>query len=217
MALAAAADAEEGAAARAAPRREEGRGLRRLLPRARGGDRRDRRRGRARAARARGAGRGARRARGRGRSCSARGSTPTPARSPAVPRLSTEVATPPAHAVAAVVAERLAGGRVRRAGALRARAALRSRERGGAQVPEGARARRRREVRSDMNVFVTGATGLIGRAVCAALLGRGHIVTALSRSPDAHRSPPRPAPASSPATPPRPGRGRTSSRAPTRA
>jgi uncharacterized protein (TIGR01777 family) len=37
-----------------------------------------------------------------------------------------------------------------------------------------------------MHVFVTGATGLIGRAVCSALLGRGHAVTALSRSPGAH-------------------------------
>ncbi len=36
-----------------------------------------------------------------------------------------------------------------------------------------------------MNVFVTGATGLIGRAVCSALIGRGHLVTALSRSADA--------------------------------
>ncbi len=33
-----------------------------------------------------------------------------------------------------------------------------------------------------MNVFVTGATGLIGGAVCGALLGAGHAVTALSRS-----------------------------------
>ncbi len=33
-----------------------------------------------------------------------------------------------------------------------------------------------------MHVFVTGATGLIGRAVCGALLGAGHRVTALSRS-----------------------------------
>ncbi len=36
-----------------------------------------------------------------------------------------------------------------------------------------------------MHVFVTGATGLIGRAACAALLGRGHFVTALSRGKDA--------------------------------
>jgi uncharacterized protein (TIGR01777 family) len=33
-----------------------------------------------------------------------------------------------------------------------------------------------------MHVFVTGATGLIGRALCAALVGRGHAVTALSRA-----------------------------------
>jgi uncharacterized protein (TIGR01777 family) len=32
-----------------------------------------------------------------------------------------------------------------------------------------------------MRVFVTGATGLIGRAVCAALPGAGHAVTALTR------------------------------------
>lgn len=38
-----------------------------------------------------------------------------------------------------------------------------------------------------MHVFVTGATGLIGRAVCRALLARGDVVTALSRSPDAGR------------------------------
>jgi uncharacterized protein (TIGR01777 family) len=38
-----------------------------------------------------------------------------------------------------------------------------------------------------MRVFVTGATGLIGRALCGALLRRGHQVTALSRSPDAAR------------------------------
>ena len=34
-----------------------------------------------------------------------------------------------------------------------------------------------------MHVFVAGATGLIGRALCAALLSQGHRVTALSRSP----------------------------------
>jgi len=38
-----------------------------------------------------------------------------------------------------------------------------------------------------MHVFVTGATGLIGRAVVHALLGRGDFVTALSRAPDAAR------------------------------
>ncbi|HEY6097882.1 MAG TPA: TIGR01777 family oxidoreductase [Anaeromyxobacter sp.] len=32
-----------------------------------------------------------------------------------------------------------------------------------------------------MHVFVTGATGLVGRAACAALLAKGHEVTALSR------------------------------------
>jgi uncharacterized protein len=36
-----------------------------------------------------------------------------------------------------------------------------------------------------VHVFVTGATGLIGRALSGALLARGHVVTALSRSPDA--------------------------------
>jgi uncharacterized protein (TIGR01777 family) len=38
-----------------------------------------------------------------------------------------------------------------------------------------------------MHVFVTGATGLIGRALCGALLREGHVVTALSRAPDAPR------------------------------
>jgi uncharacterized protein len=38
-----------------------------------------------------------------------------------------------------------------------------------------------------MHVFVTGATGLVGRALCHALLGRGDVVTALSRAPDAGR------------------------------
>jgi uncharacterized protein len=36
-----------------------------------------------------------------------------------------------------------------------------------------------------VHVFVTGATGLIGRAVCSALVGAGHVVTALSRDPRA--------------------------------
>jgi uncharacterized protein len=36
-----------------------------------------------------------------------------------------------------------------------------------------------------VHVFVTGATGLVGRAVCGALRARGDRVTALSRSPDA--------------------------------
>ena len=36
-----------------------------------------------------------------------------------------------------------------------------------------------------MHVFVTGATGLIGRALCGALVADGHVVTALSRSPRA--------------------------------
>jgi uncharacterized protein (TIGR01777 family) len=36
-----------------------------------------------------------------------------------------------------------------------------------------------------MQVFVTGATGLVGRALCAALVGRGHGVVALSRARDA--------------------------------
>jgi uncharacterized protein (TIGR01777 family) len=34
-----------------------------------------------------------------------------------------------------------------------------------------------------MNVFVTGATGLIGRALCAELIAKGHEVTALVRAP----------------------------------
>jgi uncharacterized protein (TIGR01777 family) len=38
-----------------------------------------------------------------------------------------------------------------------------------------------------MRVFVTGATGLIGSALCGALLGKGHAVTALSRAVDAAR------------------------------
>ncbi len=36
-----------------------------------------------------------------------------------------------------------------------------------------------------MNVLVTGATGVIGRAACAALVGRGDRVTAVSRAKDA--------------------------------
>jgi uncharacterized protein (TIGR01777 family) len=43
-----------------------------------------------------------------------------------------------------------------------------------------------------VHVFVTGATGLVGRAVCAALVAKGHAVTALSRSAGgAARLPPR--------------------------
>lgn len=38
-----------------------------------------------------------------------------------------------------------------------------------------------------MNVFVTGATGLVGRALCAELVRRGDRVTALTRSRDAAR------------------------------
>lgn len=38
-----------------------------------------------------------------------------------------------------------------------------------------------------MHVFLTGATGLIGRALVHALLRRGDVVTALSRSPEAPR------------------------------
>jgi uncharacterized protein (TIGR01777 family) len=42
-----------------------------------------------------------------------------------------------------------------------------------------------------LHVFVTGATGLLGRALCAALAGRGDRVSALSRSRDAQaRLPP---------------------------
>lgn len=42
-----------------------------------------------------------------------------------------------------------------------------------------------------MKVFVTGATGLVGRALCDALARRGDAVTALSRSGDAARRLPR--------------------------
>ena len=41
-----------------------------------------------------------------------------------------------------------------------------------------------------MHVFVTGATGLVGRALCADLVARGHAVTALSRDPGVVRAPP---------------------------
>jgi uncharacterized protein (TIGR01777 family) len=41
-----------------------------------------------------------------------------------------------------------------------------------------------------MHVFVTGATGLIGRALCGALVTAGHRVTALSRSPSPAGLPP---------------------------
>jgi uncharacterized protein len=40
-----------------------------------------------------------------------------------------------------------------------------------------------------MHVFVTGATGLIGRALCAALVADGHLVTGLSRRPGASLPP----------------------------
>jgi uncharacterized protein len=36
-----------------------------------------------------------------------------------------------------------------------------------------------------VHVFVTGATGLVGRALCGALLGAGHVVSGLSRRPEA--------------------------------
>lgn len=41
-----------------------------------------------------------------------------------------------------------------------------------------------------MRVLVTGATGLVGRAACAALVERGHEVVAVSRAPGAARLPP---------------------------
>lgn len=40
-----------------------------------------------------------------------------------------------------------------------------------------------------MNVVVTGATGLIGSAICARLLADGHTVIAVTRNPDKHPSP----------------------------
>ena len=47
------------------------------------------------------------------------------------------------------------------------------------------RGRGERRGAAAVNVFVTGATGLIGRALCEALVLRGDAVTALSRAPDA--------------------------------
>ena len=42
-----------------------------------------------------------------------------------------------------------------------------------------------------MRIIITGGTGLIGKALCPLLLADGHLVTVLSRSPDAARGMPR--------------------------
>ncbi|MCH7527230.1 MAG: NAD-dependent epimerase/dehydratase family protein, partial [Planctomycetes bacterium] len=39
-----------------------------------------------------------------------------------------------------------------------------------------------------MNIAVTGATGFIGKALCARLLADGHEVRAISRDPDAAKA-----------------------------
>ena len=95
------------------------------------------------------------------RSASARGTPPTPAvlaaGAPAPRRR--RPTTPSGDAVGRLAAPRLDGGRLRRPGPLRARAPLRPQERGRGEVPQ-------RDPMT-MRVFVTGATGLIGRALAS--------------------------------------------------